>query len=159
MTQVHERTRSTSRPLPDEVALDRPRAPSSRAGALLRSLGAVAVLVVGAVHLEQYFAVHFDVVPVIGPLFVLNFAAATVIGLGLLVPSARLQSVRVLLAVAGIGLAATSFVFLFVSEHRPLFGFQDYGFRTAIVIALAAEAAAVVLLGGYLAVRARRRPA
>jgi hypothetical protein len=43
------------------------------------------VLVVGAVHLEQYFADHFDVVPIIGPLFALNFAGATLIGLGLLV--------------------------------------------------------------------------
>jgi hypothetical protein len=34
--------------------------------------------------------------------------------------------------------------------RRPLFGFQDYGYRPAIVIALVAEAAAVVLLGAYL---------
>jgi hypothetical protein len=156
MTQVHERTRSTSRPFPDEAALEVPRT-AGRAGTVLRSSGALAVLVVGAVHLEQYFAVHFDVVPVIGPLFVLNFAAAAVIGVGLLVPSARLRPVHVLLALGGIALAATSFVFLFLSEHQPLFGFQDYGYRAAIVIALAAEAAAVVLLGGYLAVRARAR--
>jgi hypothetical protein len=65
--------------------------------------------------------------------------------------------VHVLLALGGIGLAATSFVFLLVSEHQPLFGFQDYGYRTAILIALVAEAVAVVTLGAYLATRARRR--
>jgi len=62
----------------------------------------------------------------------------------------------VLLALGGIGLAATSFVFLFVSESTTLFGFHEYGYRPAIVIALALEAAAVVLLGLYLAVRLRR---
>jgi hypothetical protein len=80
-----------------------------------------------------------------------------VIGLGLLVPAARLRVLHILLALGGIGLAATSFVFLFISEHRPLFGFEDYGYRPGIVIALAAEAAAVVMLGAYLAARARTR--
>jgi hypothetical protein len=62
-----------------------------------------------------------------------------------------------LLALGGIGLAATAFVFLFVSEHQPLFGFQDYGYRTEIVVALAAEAVAVVTLVVYLAMRVARR--
>ena len=151
MSQITERTaRQTERPMPDEVVLSDRRA---GVGTALRVLGALAVLLVGALHLEQYFAVHFDVVPVIGPLFVLNFAGAVVIALGLLLP---LRRVHILLALAGIGLAATSFVFLFVSEHQALFGFQDYGYRAAIIVALAAEAAAVVLLGGYLAERRRR---
>jgi hypothetical protein len=143
--------------VPDEAALPEPAAHTSEgASTVLRTLGAIAVLVVGAVHLEQYFAVHFDVVPIIGPLFALNFAAATLIGAGLLVPHARMRVVHVLLALGGIGLAATSFVFLLVSEHQPLFGFEDYGYRAAIVVALAAEAASVLLLGGYLGTRARR---
>jgi hypothetical protein len=158
MTRLREGTTPTARPVPDEAVLaggtERSR---SWAPATLRTLGAIAVLVVGAVHLQQYFAVHFRVVPIIGPLFALNFAGATVIGLGLLVPAARLRLVHVLLALGGIGLAATSFVFLFLSEHQPLFGFQDYGYRTAIIVALAAEAVAVVALSAYLVVRARRR--
>jgi len=97
------------------------------------------------------------VVPVIGPLFALNFAGATLIGLGLLVPAARLRLLHLLLALGGIGLAVTSFAFLFISEHQPLFGFQDYGYRMEIVVALAAEAVAVVALVAYLATRARRR--
>jgi hypothetical protein len=157
MNELRERTARAARPLPDEVVLAEPPAPTGRGAGALRTLGALAVLTVGAVHLEQYFAVHFEVVPVIGPLFALNFAGATLIGLGLLVPSARFRLVHVLLALGGIGLAATSFVFLFVSERRPLFGFRDYGYRPAIVIALVAEAAAALLLGGYLALRARGR--
>jgi hypothetical protein len=150
MSQLQERTVVTRRPLPDAVVLDEQRTLGRDGSTMLRLLGAVAVLVVGAVHLEQYFAVHFGGVPIIGPLFVLNFAGATLIGLGLLVPGARMRLVHMLLAIAGIGLAATSFVFLFVSEHRTLFGFEEYGYRPAIVISLVAEAAAVVLLGAYL---------
>ena len=154
MSELRERS-YTTRPLPDEAVLS--EQPSGRAPAILRTLGAIAVLVIGAVHLYEYVADHFNVVPIIGPLFALNFAGATVIGSGLLIPAARLRVVHVLLALGGIGLAATSFVFLFVSEHQPLFGFEDYGYRAAIVIALAAEAAAVVTLGAYLATRMRRR--
>jgi hypothetical protein len=153
MTKLREGRREATRPIPDEVELSQP----SRLPAIMRTLGAVAVLVVGAVHLEQYFAEHFDVVPIIGPLFVLNFAGATVIGLGLLFPGVRMRLLHLLLALGGIALSATAFVFLFVSEHQPLFGFQDYGYRTEIVVVLAAEAAAVVTLGTYLATRVARR--
>ena len=157
MTRLRQGTVQSTRPIPDEVALPEQR--EQRRGpapAILRTLGALAVLVVGAVHLEQYFAEHFDVVPIIGPLFVLNFAGATLIGLGLLVPGARMRLLHLPLALGGIALSATAFVFLFLSERQPLFGFQDYGYRTEILVALAAEAAAVVTLAAYLAARAGR---
>ncbi|HJU36992.1 MAG TPA: hypothetical protein VJ716_06215 [Gaiellaceae bacterium] len=125
--------------------------------ALLRTVGALAVLVVGAVHLQQYFGADIYSVSVIGTLFLLNFAGAMVIGVGLLIPSARLRVLHLLLALGGIGLAATSFVFLFVSEHSSLFGFQESGYRAAIVIALAAEALAAVVLSAYVAMATRRR--
>jgi hypothetical protein len=158
MSQLRERSTQLGRPVPDEAVLSGPRQqPRGFAPGFLRTVGAIAVLVVGAVHLQQYFVDHFNVVPIIGPLFALNFAGATVIGLGLLIPAARLRLLHLLLALGGIGLAGTSFVFLFVSEHQPLFGFQDYGYRTAIVVALAAEAVAVVALGAYLALGAARR--
>ena len=153
MTQLRERRTYATRPLPDEAVLSEDR---RHGAAILRMVGAVAVLVVGVVHLQQYFA-GFDSVRVIGPLFVLNFAGATVIGLGLLAPAARMRFLHVLLAIGGIGLAGTSFVFLFVSEHMSLFGFQEHGYRAGILVALAAEAVAVVALTAYLAVRARAR--
>jgi hypothetical protein len=102
------------------------------------------------VHLEQYVAVHFSVVPVIGPMFLLNFAGSVVVALGLLLPLRRLHP---LLALGGIGISVVSIVFLLISHSRPLFGFEDYGYRPAIVIALAAEAATIVLLAVYLARR------
>jgi hypothetical protein len=156
MSQLRERsTRTIARPAPDEAVLS--RHPQDRNLGLLRTIGAVAVLVVGAVHLEQYFGEHFDTVSVIGPLFLLNFAGAMVIGIGLLIPSARMRPVHRLLALGGIGLAATSIVFLFISEHQPLFGFQESGYRLAIVIALVAEGVAVVALAAYTAMARRRR--
>jgi len=151
MSRVYERSPVRhERPIPDEVVLE---ATPDR-GRLARMVGALGVLVVGAVHLEQYFGVHFDVVPTIGPLFALNFAGAIVIGLGLLAPLRRLHP---LLALGGIALATTSFVFFFVSEHQSLFGFQDYGYRPAIIVALVAEVVAVLSLGVYLTARARAR--
>lgn len=155
MSQLTERTRTAHRPVPDEAVLPSAPVRDSRPAVVLRVAGALATLVVGVVHLEQYFAVHYDVVPTIGPLFVLNFIGATSIALVLLVPAARLRMLHALAALAGIGLAATSFVFLFISEHQPLFGFEEYGYRTEIVVALAAEAVAAACLAVYLAVRAR----
>jgi hypothetical protein len=55
MSQLRERTRTSTRPLPDEAVLTGAREdPRGRAPAVLRTLGAIAVLVVGAVHLQQY---------------------------------------------------------------------------------------------------------
>lgn len=95
----------------------------------VRALGAPAVLAVGAIHLHEYNKLY-SAIPTIGTLFVLNFAGATAIGLGLLAPVERLFGGRLgaaavgLLALGGIGLAATAFVFLTISEHTPLFGFM-----------------------------------
>jgi hypothetical protein len=130
--------------------------------ALARLLGALAVLAVGAVHLQQYLWLYHGV-PTIGTLFVLNFAGATVLGLALLAPVERIAGRRgplllALLSLAAIALAATSFVFLLVSEHTPLFGFTEPGYDpTAIAAARAAEIATVVLLGAHL-LATRTRP-
>jgi hypothetical protein len=125
----------------------------------LRFLGAVAVLGVGAVHIDQYFAVHYEVVPVIGTLFLLNLIGAAAIALLLILPTERLLGVAVvgLLALAGIALAVTSGVFLLVSEHTTLFGFMENGYRTAIVLSFIAEGATVALLGAYLVALVGRR--
>jgi hypothetical protein len=113
-----------------------------------RVLGALALIGSGVVHIQQFFSLYSEV-PTIGTLFVLNFAGATAIGLGLLLPVERLP--RRLLALAGIGLAGTAFVFLLIAEHAPLFGFMEAGYySTAIVLALVTEGMTVVLLGAFL---------
>lgn len=119
-------------------------------------IGAGAVLATGADHLYEYAAVGFSTVPTIGTLFFLNFLAGTIIGLGLLIPLRRFanqhaDSLRGLFALSGIGLAMTSLVGLWISESSSLFGFTDYGFRSTIVVAIVAEATAVIALSAYLA--------
>ena len=52
---------------------------------VLRCLGALAVLAVGLVHLQQYFGPYAQI-PTIGTLFLVNFAAAAAISLALLAP-------------------------------------------------------------------------
>jgi hypothetical protein len=129
-----------------------------------RVLGALSLLAVGAVHLQQYFDLYSEI-PTIGTLFVLNFVGATIVGLGLLAPVERLLGrlggpVVVLLTAAGIAQAATAFVFLYISERTPLFGFMEPGYDpTAIAIARISEVATVVFLGAYLVARFLRRPA
>jgi hypothetical protein len=126
-----------------------------------RAIGAIALLVVGGVHLEQYTVAHFSVIPSIGPLFLVNFIAATSLGLLLLIPIRR--SVRhgrllfdSLAALAGIGVAAGALAALLISEHTPLLGFMEHGYRLEIVIAIASEAVAIVSLGIFLAIADRR---
>lgn len=126
-----------------------------------RAIGALALLVVGGVHLEQYTAAHFSVIPTIGALFLLNFIAATSLGLVLLVPVRGSAGRRRLLAdslaaLSGLGVAAGALAGLVISEHAPLFGFVEHGYRLEIVIAIAAEAVAILSLGALLVMTDRR---
>lgn len=120
-----------------------------------RWTGAIALLVAGADHLEEYSTNQFSTVPTIGTLFLLNFVAATAVGIGLLLPLRHIvprlaDPLRALLAAAGIGIAFTSLIALWISESSSLFGFTDYGFRAAIVVAIVAEAAALLALTFYV---------
>lgn len=125
------------------------------------AVGATALIVTGADHLDEYAANNFSTVPTIGTLFLLNFIAATVVGAGLLAALARrtdgpFAALRPLLALSGIAIAASSLIALWISESSSLFGFTDYGFRPTIIIAIGAESVAVVALSAYLALD--RRP-
>lgn len=120
-----------------------------------RYLGALAVLATGVAHIEQYSVDNYSTVPTIGTLFLLNFIAAIVIAAGLIAPVRRVtgrygDTILALLAVCGIGLAVGSLVGLFVSETTGLFGFVEHGYRMAIVVAIAVEVAATVLLFAFL---------
>lgn len=120
-----------------------------------RLLGALALLVTGAVHLRE-FERFYSQIPTIGTLFLLNFVGATAIGLCLLAPVEHISgrygsTLLVLLAAAGIALAAVAFLFLLISEQTPLFGFKEPGYDpTGIAAARAAEVATVVFLGAFL---------
>jgi len=118
-------------------------------------VGAAAVLAIGADHLYEYAATGFSSVPTIGTLFLLNFIAATLVGVALLLPLRRFAKrladpLRALLALGGTGIAALSLISLWISESSSLFGFTDYGFRTTIVVAIVAESIAILALTAYL---------
>jgi hypothetical protein len=123
-----------------------------------RFLGAVAVVVSGVVHLQQYFGPYQEI-PTIGQLFVVDFVAAILVGGALLAPVEHLAgrfagAVIALVTAAGIALAAGSLVMLAISERTPLFGFQEPGYDPAAIdLTRQAEIAAVVLLGTSLVAR------
>lgn len=126
-------------------------------------IGGLAVLATGADHLDEYTANQFSTVPTIGTLFLVNFVVASLIGIGLLLPLGRIarrvaDPVRALLAIAGIGIASSSLVGLWISEHSSLFGFSDHGYRPAIIAAIVSELVAIVALAGHLALAGFRMP-
>ena len=130
------------------------RAAPLRFQTLTRILGAMALLVIGGVHYQQYQYEFYSAIPTIGPLFLANAVGGTVLGLFLLSPVRPLRGLGgmpdAVAALAGIGLAAGAFIALVISEHTPLFGFQEHGYRFAIVLALASEAFAIVMLTLFL---------
>src|SRR3954454_20368602 len=131
----------------------------ARTTTLTRYLGAVALLAVGVDHIEQYYVDYYRAVPTIGTLFVLDFIAATVIAVGLLLPLGRLTSrfgerLLPLLALAGIGIAGGTLAGLLASENVGLFGFTEVGYRSAIVVSIVFDVAAVAFLSAFLALRA-----
>jgi hypothetical protein len=123
-----------------------------------RCLGALALVAVGAIHLQQYLKLYSSV-PTIGTLFLLNFIGATILGIALLTPIERWGGRRggallALVTLGGMTLAVVTFVSLAISENRPLFGFREPGYDPAAITASrVAELVTAVLLGAYLVAR------
>ena len=143
---------STNEPSPYNLLATRRRLTIARAALYL---GAVAVLATGVVHIQQYYAADYSTVPTIGTLFFMNFVSAVIVAVGLVAPLGRLagryaDAVRSVFALAGIGIAVLSLAALFISESSGLFGFVEHGYRTAITLAIVAEAAAAVFLSIFL---------
>ena len=119
----------------------------------MRYLGALAILAVGAIHLQQYIGADYRVIPTVGRLFLLNAVASAIVGIGLLVPIRRLWAGRRvdvvvgMLALAAVAIAIGSLVALFISESGGLFGFTEPGYHTPVLVAIIAEAATIALLG------------
>jgi hypothetical protein len=125
------------------------------AGEVARYLGAVSILVVGAIHAQQYYDAYFRVVPTIGTLFLLSFVGAGVVGVVLFAPVHRLghrlgDLILVLAALGAIGIALGTLVSLLISEYTPLFGFMESGYRLAIVLTLIFDVLTTLFLGAFL---------
>ena len=120
-----------------------------------RYLGAASILVVGAIHAQQYYDAYFSVVPTIGTLFLLSFVGAAVVGVALLAPVRLLgrrvgDLILVLAALGAIGIALGTLVSLLISEYMPLFGFMESGYRLAIVLTLLFDVLTTTFLGLFL---------
>jgi len=127
----------------------------SRPQLIVRIIGAVLILFVGADHYYEYAVDDYSVLPTIGTLFLLNFISASLVGLALLAPLDRIfhrfgRAALELATLSGIGIAVTSLAALLVSEQTPLFGFMEQNYRPAIIVALASETAAALALGTLL---------
>jgi hypothetical protein len=115
------------------------------------------LLVVGAIHAQQYYDAYFRVVPTIGTLFLLSFIGAGVVGAVLLAPLWLLGDglgnlVLSLAALGGIGIALGTLASLLISEYMPLFGFMESGYRLAIVLTLIFDGLTTVCLGFFVVV-------
>jgi hypothetical protein len=125
-----------------------------------RYLGAISILVVGAVHAQQYYDAYFSVVPTIGTLFLLSFVGAGIVGTALFAPVRRLgrrvgDAVLALAALGAIGIAVGTFAALLTSEYTPLFGFMESGYRLAVVLTLLFDVTTTAFLGFFLVALAR----
>jgi hypothetical protein len=139
----------------------RPKLRGYVAGEIARYLGAVSILLVGAVHAQQYYDAYFSVVPTIGTLFLLSFIGAVVVGVVLFAPVRRLgrrpgDLILALAALGAIGIAVGTFASLLVSEYTPLFGFMESGYRLAVVLTLVFDGLSTAFLGFFLVITAFR---
>jgi hypothetical protein len=126
-----------------------------------RYLGAISIVVVGAIHAQQYYDAYFSFVPTIGTLFLLSFIGSGVVGAMLIAPVRRLgrgigDLILVAAAAGGIGIAAGSLVSLLISEYRPLFGFMESGYRLAVVLTIVFDSLATLFLGALVLLLTRR---
>jgi hypothetical protein len=121
---------------------------------VLRVLGALSLLAIGAVHLHEYQGLYRQV-PTINTLFLLNFIGAIVLAVAVLalIPIELVweRAGRVLALVvplAGIVFALGSLGALWYSENHLLFGFKEGGYDPpGITASQASEVAAAVFLG------------
>jgi hypothetical protein len=112
--------------------------------------GAVALAGVAAVHVQQYVEL-LHTVRWMGPLFLALAAACAAIIVALV-----FRQTRQLAALAGVITSALALGGLVVSYGRPLFGWQETGFRTAVAVSVIAEVVATIALTFALAVAAAR---
>ncbi len=113
----------------------------------LRYVAAALVFVVAAVHYQQYID-QLNQVKTIGVLFLLNAAGGAALTVGLLL---RDTTFNRLSALGSIPLCLGSLVSIVLAMGGGIFGYQEPDWRTPVIIAVAAEVAAVSVLIAYLA--------
>jgi hypothetical protein len=130
-------------------------------------VGATAILVSGWVHFYLYFRGGYRGIAIdsvlgvnISRSFVINAIAALVIAEALVL-ALRYRALLLPAAAIGIGFGIATLVGYVLSRTRGLLGFKETATTTEAVLALVAEAIAIVALVpvALTALRARRRPA
>ena len=134
---------------------------------VVTTIGAVALLVSGWVHFYLYFRGGYrGIAPdevaglTISRSFALNAFAAVVIAEALIL-GLRYRALLLPAAAVGVGFAVATLVAYFLSRTRGLLGFEETATTTEAVVAMVAEAAALLTLVPVVLkeLRARRRPA
>lgn len=125
---------------------------------LLRIGSALLILVSGGVHLVGWLG-PYSVLPIIGPLFLLNACSALLLAIALtLAHRPRWWAIEPLVLLAAWGFAALTLAAFLLSATRGLFGFREALAGTAQSIAGIAEALTLLTTAGALALWLRRRP-
>ena len=119
---------------------------------VLRYLAAALVLVVAAVHYQQYIAM-LSQVKTIGVLFLLNAAGGAALAVLLLQRDERLRQLG---ALGSIPLCLGSLVSIILAMGGGIFGYQEPDWRASVIIAVVAEVAALPVLVAYVAASLRR---
>lgn len=126
-------------------------------------VGALAILVSGWVHFYLYFRGGYRGIQpdsfagiTISRSFALNAVAALVIA-ELLVLALKFDSLVLPAAAAGAGFGLATMIAYFLSRTNGLLGFKETATTTEAVIALIAEAIAIVMLVPIVINAARRR--
>lgn len=122
---------------------------------VLHALSAVFILVSGGVHLVGWLG-PYSVLPVIGPLFLLNACSALLLALAVVLarPVAtrwRLWPIEPLVLLGAWGFAALTLAAFLLSTTRGLFGFQERLTGAAQEIAGIAEVLTLLTTGWALA--------
>jgi hypothetical protein len=138
-----------------------------RSTIVVTTIGAVALLVSGWVHFYLYFRGGYrGIAPdevaglTISRSFALNAVAAVVIAEALIL-GLRYRALLLPAAAVGVGFAVATLVAYFLSRTRGVLGFKETATTTEAVVAMVAEAAALLTLVPVvlMELRARRRPA
>lgn len=126
-----------------------------RAGSKLSVLAGVVVAVVAGVHFQQYID-FMSRVPTVGVLFLINAAGGAGLAFALL---SRERLLVLLASIGSIALAAASLVSVMIALGGSFFGYSEPTLRFPIVIAIVAEALAILVLLAAVVLELRTRSA
>ncbi len=110
-------------------------------------MGTAALVVIGIVHLNLYVREHYDQIPNIGPLFLLDIILAWSGALAI----ALTRNINARRYIAGMGtlLCLGTFAGYMVALVHPLLGFEEPGMSYSGGVAIAAELLGAYALGWY----------